>query len=91
MKAKATHATHFKRGPRGEQKTTTAKREKPAYLFSGSDRIIAGSRNFGCSCGFGSGKSGHQNVWRNRNRSFGHKEIRLSDGNVETKTKKGAL
>ena len=90
MKAKATHATHFKSRPRNEQQKTTVKREKPAYLFSGSNRIITGSRNFGCGWDFGSWKSGHRNVRRDRNRNFGHKK-RLSDGNVETKTKKGAL
>ena len=90
MKAKATHATHFKSGPRSEQETTKEKREKPAYLFSGSNRIIISSRNFGCGWGFASRKGGHQNVWRDRNRSFRHKE-RLSDVNVEMKTKKGAL
>ena len=88
MKAKATHATHFKSGPRSVQETTKVKREKPAYLFSGSNRIIIGSRNFSCGWGFASQKGGHQNVWRDRNRSFGHKE-RLSDGNEEMKTKKG--
>ena len=88
MKAKATHVTHFKSGPRSEQQTATIKREHPAYFFSGSNRLITGSRNFGC--GFGSRQSGHHNVWRDRNRNFGHKK-RLSDGNVETTTKTGAL
>ena len=68
MKAKATHATHFKSGPGSEPQTATVKREHPAYLFSGSNRLITGSRNFGC--GFGSQKSGHYSVWRDRNRNF---------------------
>ena len=90
MKAKTTHATQFKSGLRSEQETTKVKREKPAYLFSGSKRIIIGSRNFGCGWGFASWKGGHQKVCRDTHRSFGHKE-KHSDGNVEMKPKKGAL
>ena len=47
---------------------------------------MTGSRNVGC--GFGSRKTGHQNVWKDRNRNFGHKK-RLSDGSVENDNKKG--
>ena len=66
----------------------TVRRENPAYLFSGNNYIITGSRNFGC--GFGSRKVDHQNAWKDRNRNFGLKK-RLSDGNVKNDTKKGVL
>jgi len=78
------HDAH-KSGPQSKQQTTTAKREKLAYLFSRRNWIIAGSRGFGGS--FGSWKNGYQNVWRDGNRNFGHKE-RFSFGKVETLPKK---